>query len=160
MKPKLILCLALVLSGCLIGCSSAPLQASDAVDTNSLRVVVEPSKTDVRAGEHFNLALQVENPTATNQYVRVWSCSWDQNWQISNPSIMVGQNLNCEFNPPITEKIPAGDSIKFDLEVYVPGPISLLPSKKLSFQMGFTQIGSKKTIWSDEVKINILPPDK
>ncbi|MGA9778061.1 MAG: hypothetical protein ACLPRE_04850 [Limisphaerales bacterium] len=157
MNPKLPLCLALVLSGELAAFSSS------AADMNSLRVVVIPSKSDVRAGEHLNLALRVENPTTTNQYVRVWSCSWPQNWQISNPRTIRPDIVDiCEFNPPITEKIPAGGSIRLDLEVIVSKPISLIEpgTRKLSFQMGFTPIDSKKTFWSDVVKINILPPDK
>ena len=55
MKPKLLLCLALVLSG--------GLSLSNAADTNSLRVVVIPSKTEVRVKEIFKVALRVENPT-------------------------------------------------------------------------------------------------
>ena len=153
MRSKLILCLALVLNGAMATFSTG------AADTNSLRVLVIPSKTDVRVGEHFELALRVENPTATNQYVRVWSCSWPQNWQISNPSIFIGQDLNCEFNPPIIEKIPAGGSIKFDLEVYVPGTPAALEhlTGKLSFKMGFTPIDSKKTFWSREMTIEVIP---
>ncbi len=132
-------------------------QPNDTVDTNSLKAIVEPSKTEVRIGEHFNLALRIENLTATNQSVQAWSCSWDQNWQINNSSIVIDRSRICEFNPPLIEKIPPGGSIKYDLKVYVPGPIGLLPSKKLSFKMGFTPIGSQETFWSNKAMVNVVP---
>lgn len=126
-------------------------------DTNLLRVVVLPSKTDVRVRERFKLALRIENPTNTNQYVRVMSCSWPEQWRSSSPSI-VDLGFACTFNAPITLKIPAGGSKTFDLDVYVPGPISIKPvTNKLSFQMGFTPLDSKKTFWSKEVSINVSP---
>jgi hypothetical protein len=71
---KLLLGLALVLGG-ILGFVS-----TKADDANSLRVVVIPSKTDVRVKELFKVVLRVENPTATNQIVRVWGCSWDEEW--------------------------------------------------------------------------------
>ena len=139
-------------------------EAQETNSNNSLRVTVKPSQTDVHLGEHFNLALRVENPTLTNQDVRVWFCSWRDNWQISNPGIYIGGNLICEFNPPITETIPAGGAIKYDLEVYVHHPVSITEhANKLSFQMGFRPIGSKTVFWSKRVAIKVfaikvLPP--
>ena len=106
MKPKLLLCLALVLSGALEAFSTS------AADTNSLRVVVIPSEAEVHVGEHFNLALQVENPTTTNQYVRVMSCSWWQQWQPSNPSIFFNTE-GCTWNAPMSLEIAAGGAITF-----------------------------------------------
>jgi hypothetical protein len=147
MKPKLILCLALVLSGGLFGCSTTDRHRPD---TNSLKVVVKPEKTQVHVGEHFNLALRVENPATTNQYVRVMSCCWWQQWQPSNPSIFFDTE-GCTWNAPMSLKIPAGGAITFDLKVSV----SELVSRKFSFQMGFTPIGSKETFWSDDVSIGV-----
>jgi hypothetical protein len=151
MKPKLILCLALVLTSGLFGCSTTDRHRPD---TNSLKVVVKPEKTQVHVGEHFNLALRVENTATTNQYVRVMSCSWWQQWQPSNPSIFFDTE-DCTWNAPMSLKIPAGGAITFDLKVSV----SELVSRKFSFQMGFTPIGSKETFWSDDVKLKILPHD-
>jgi hypothetical protein len=157
MNPKIILCLALVLSGGLVGCSHAPIYQTRNTHDAILRVVVKPEKMQVRIGEHFNLALRVENPTTTNQYVRVETCGWPSEWRISNPRI-IGPCTTCEFNPLITEEIPAGGSIKFDLEVSVPWPISIEHSTgKLSFQMGFMPIGSKQTFWSKEMTIKVIP---
>ena len=152
MKPKLILCLALVLSGSLFGCSTTNQHRSD---TNSLNVVVKLEKTQVHVGEHFNLALRVENPTTTNQYVRVMSCSWWQQWQPSNSNIFFNTE-GCTWNAPTSLVIPAGSAITFDLKAYVSEPVS----RKFSFQMGFTPIGSKKTFWSNDVKLKILPSEK
>jgi hypothetical protein len=39
--------------------------------------------------------------------------------------------------------------------MFIPEPIL---EKMLSFRMGFTSIGSTNTLWSNEVKLHILPP--
>ena len=152
MKPKLILCLALVLSGGLLMAFS-----TNAADTNSLRVVVIPSKTEVRVKETFKVALRVENPTTTNQTVRVWSCSWDEEWKTSNTNIVFGIGWDCTKNNIHSVEIPSGGAYTNELEMLIPEPVS---EKALSFRMGFTPIDSKKTFWSNEVKLKILPPDK
>ena len=151
MNPKLLLCLSLVLSGGLLMAFS-----TNAADTNSLRVVVIPSKTEVRVKETFKVALRVENPTTTNQTVRVWSCSWDEEWKTSNTNIS-WLGWDCEKNNIHSVEIPSGGAYTNELEMLISEPIS---EKTLSFRMGFTPIDSKKTFWSNEVKLKILPPDK
>jgi hypothetical protein len=150
MNSKVILCFALVLSGVLVTFSTR------AADTNSLRVVVIPSKTEVRVKETFKVALRVENPTTTNQTVRVMSCSWDDEWKTSNTNISwIG--WGCTRNFAVNVKIPPGGAYTNELEMLIPKPVF---QKMLSFRMGFTSIDSEKTYWSDEVKIKILLPEK
>ena len=150
MKPKLILGLALILSGGLAAFSSS------AADTNSLRVVVIPSKTEVRIKETFKVALRVENPTTTSQTVRVWNCSWDREWKTSNTNISwIG--WVCTRNVVKNVEIPSGGAYTNQLDMLIPQPIS---EKTLSFRMGFTSIGSTNTLWSNDVKLTILTPEK
>ena len=147
MKSKFILCLALVVSGGLAAFSTG------ATDTNSLRVVLIPSKTEVRVTEKFKVALRVENPTTTNQTVRVWSCSWDEEWKTSNTNISwIG--WDCTRNGVRNVEIPPGGAYTNELEMLIPQPIS---EKTLSFRMGFTPIDSDRIFWSDDVQLNIIP---
>ena len=151
MKPKLILCLALVLSGGWL--TALP---TNAADTNSLRVVVSSSKTEVRIKETFKVALLVENPTPTNQTVSVMSCSWVEEWKTSNPSVSwIG--WACTRNVVRNVEIPPGGAYTNQLDMLILEPIS---EKTLSFRMSFTSIGSTNTVWSNEVKLHILPPNK
>ena len=151
MKSKLLLGLALVLGGGWL--TALP---TNAADTNSLRVVVILSKTEVRIKETFKVALRVENPTTTNQTVRVMSCSWDEEWKTSNTNISwIG--WACTRNVARNVEIPPGGAYTNQLDMLIPEPIS---KKTLSFRMGFTSIGSTNTLWSDEVKLHILPPEK
>jgi hypothetical protein len=132
----------------IIAGSSSPQSA----DTNSLRVVVIPSKTEVRIKEKFNVALRVENPTTTSQTVRVESCTWHGEWKTSNTNISWIPEI-CTVNfGAINVEIPPGGAYTNELEMFIPEPIS---EKTLSFRMGFTPIDSKKTFWSDEVKLNV-----
>jgi len=150
MKPKLLLGLALVLGGALAAFSSST------AETNSLRVVVIPSKTEVRIKETFKVALRVENPTATNQTIRVMNCSWDEEWKTSNTKISwIGWTCTRNFKRNV--EIPPGGAYTNQLDMLIPQPIS---ENTLSFRMGFTSIGSTNTLWSNEVKLQILPLEK
>jgi hypothetical protein len=142
-KTKIILGLALILGGVF----------ANAADTNSLRVVVIPSKTEVRVKEKFKVTLRVENPTTTNQTVRVMSCSWDEEWKSSNTNIS-WMRWNCTRNVARNVEIPSGGAYTNELEMLIPAPIS---EKTLSFRMGFTPIDSQQTFWSDDVQLNIIP---
>jgi hypothetical protein len=133
-----------------------PTTTNSAADTNSLRVVVILSKTEVRVKEKFKVALRVENPTTTNQTVRVMSCSWDEEWKSSNTNIS-WLGWNCLKNNIHSVEIPPGGAYTNELEMLISEPIS---KKTLSFRMGFTPIDSKQTFWSDDVQLNIIQPDK
>ncbi|HSY18531.1 MAG TPA: hypothetical protein VK815_09370 [Candidatus Acidoferrales bacterium] len=148
MKPKLILCLALALSG-------ATMAFADSDQSSALRVVIIPSTTDVRIREPFSLALRVENPARTNQTIRVMTCSWDEEWQSSNTNVG-WTGWDCTANFPIDVTIPPGGAYTNRFEMYI---YNLIPDKALPFRMAFTPIGSAKKFWSNEVKLHILPPD-
>ena len=150
LKSKLILCLVLIWTGIFWSIST------NAADTNTLRVVVIPSKTEVQVKETFKVALRVENPTATNQMVRVWSCSWDEEWKTSNTNIS-WVSWACTINNDYDLTIPPGGAYTNELEMLIPQQIS---NQTLTFQMGFTPIGSEKAYWSDKVKLNIISADK
>jgi hypothetical protein len=145
MKPKLLLCLALVLSG----------GFANVADTNSLGVVIIPSKTEVRIREPFSVAFRVENPTKTNQTVRVMGCSWDEEWQSSNTNIILA-GWPCWANGPVDVEIHPGGAYTNEAPMCI---YDLITNKEISFRMGFTSMGSKETYWSNEVKLHILPPD-
>ena len=134
------------------GLSIKPSITNSAADTNSLRVVVIPSKTEVRIKEKFKVALRLENTTTTNQTVRVWSCSWDEEWKTSNTNISwIG--WDCTRNVVRNVEIPPGGAYTNEFEMLISQPIS---KNLLSFRMGFTPIDSEETFWSDEIKLNII----
>jgi hypothetical protein len=88
--------------------------------------------------------------------VRVWSCSWDEEWKTSNTNISwIG--WVCTRNVVKNVEIPSGGAYTNQLDMLIPQPIS---EKTLSFRMGFTSIGSTNTLWSNDVKLTILTPEK
>ena len=123
-------------------------------DSSPLRVVVVPSKTEVRVREPFTLALWIKNISQTNQTIRVMSCSWQDEWKSSNPKIALGGCV-CTVNAPVTILLPPGGAYTNASETRIYEPIG---GRMLSFRMGFASMGSDETIWSDEVKLRILPP--
>jgi hypothetical protein len=156
MNPKLILCLALVLSGGLFGCCHAQIYPTNDTPDAIFRVVVQPAKTQVHIRESFWVALIVENLTTTNQYVHKasqdWE-SWESQWQTSNPNIYL-IHWDPAANVPFTIKIPPGGAYTNETQMSVEKPVS---TNKLSFKVGFTPADIKKTYWSDKVTIEIIP---
>lgn len=151
MKPRLSLSLTLILGGMIIVAGSV----MAAQPLPALRVVIIPSTTNVRVREPFAMALRVENPTPTNQTIRVMNCSWDEEWQSSNTNVSyIG--WDCTRNFARNFIIPPGGAYTNKLQMLI---YNLIPDKEVSFRMGFTSIGSAKTLWSNKVKLHILPPD-
>ena len=108
-------------------------KAAEVANTNALRVLVKPSKTEVRINELFQVALRVENVSATNQYVRVMNCSWYQHWKTSNSNI-TWVSWICTVNSAVTVEIAPGGAYTNQLTMLVPEALS---QDTLSFQMGF-----------------------
>ena len=127
---------------------------TSAVEANSLRVVVIPSKTNVRVKEAFRVALRMENPTTNFETVRVMCCSWFEEWQISDPNIS-WLGWDCPKNFPLDVGIPPGGAYTNELAMVIPQAIA---QDTFSFRMGFTSIGGGKTFWSDDVKLHVLSP--
>lgn len=129
--------------------------AAKAADANSLRVLVKPSTAEVRVKEPFKVALRVENPTTTNQTVRVMNCSWDEHWKSSNTNVS-WLGWNCSKNFAVNVAIPPNGAYTNQLEMLV---LDAARTGATSFRMGFTPVDCATTFWSDEVQLNILPPD-
>jgi hypothetical protein len=152
MKTKFLPSLALVLG---VASTTVPRSFGGPQLLQPLRVVIIPSTNNIRLREPFGLALRVENPTQTNQVVRVMSCSWIDEWQCNNTNVSwVG--WGCTKNSPRDVTIVPGAAYTNQLPMLI---YNLIPDKELSFRMGFTSIGSTNTLWSNDVKLRILSPD-
>jgi hypothetical protein len=130
-------------------------------DTNSLRVVVVPAQHFARLKEPFKVELRVENRTATSQTVQVMNCSWDEHWKSSNTNV-IWEGWNCYKNFAVPVGIAPGRAYVKELKMVVmesPPADPKRPQFKdwISFRMGFTPIGSPKTIWSHEVALKVIP---
>lgn len=134
------------------------LAASDLVlaqQAPALRVVAIPSTNSVRLREPFKMAVRVENATGTNQTIGVMTCSWFDEWQVSNTNVTwVG--WDCTKNNSHVLVIPPRGAYTNNGTMMI---YNLIADKELSFRMGFTSIVSTQTFWSGEVKLQILPPD-
>jgi hypothetical protein len=150
MKPNFKVFLALI-SSCWLVIS---INAAERKQTLALRVVVEPSKTAVRFNEHFKVVLRVVNPTKTKQTLRVMNCSWLDHWKMVGSLSCV--QWDCSKNSEIPVEIPPGGAYTNEAEMYLSEPIG---QTRFSFRMGFTPIGSKKTFWSKDIEMKVIPPE-
>lgn len=135
-------------------------KAGKAETTNQLKVVVQPSRANVRVGERFGVTLKVENPTPTNQCVYAWDCSWSDNWESDNTNIVLGKQP-CEQNVigPVVIK-PGGEYVN-EGQMVVLHPVA---GGRLSFRMGFTSFirtnsvalfAKGRTWWSKSISVKV-----
>ena len=150
-----ILKLKILLSLNLLAATTIIFAGSTVAAPQPLRVVIIPSTNEVRFRETFDVALRVENQSQTNQTIRVKTGSWDEHWKCSNTNVgWVGWDAANDMVSD--EDIPPGGALTNQLQMLIR---NVTPDKEVSFRMGFTSIGSGKTLWSDKVKLHVLPPD-
>jgi hypothetical protein len=121
----------------------------------ALRVFDVPATNNIRVREPFQMALRVENPTTTNQTIGVMTCSWFDEWQVSNTNVS-WMGWDCTKNNSHTIILPPGGAYTNEATMLI---YNLISNKEVSFRMGFTSMGSTQTFWSGEVTLHILPPD-
>jgi hypothetical protein len=131
---------------------------------SALRVLVKPSKTNVRVGEPFKVALRVENATRSNRSVRVMSCTWYRAWNLDSDNASSGKihdtNTNAfksyENDAPVEMILPPGGAYTNEMELSLDEPTG---QRKFSFRMSFTSVDGTQAFWSEKVEMNIVPPE-
>jgi hypothetical protein len=130
--------------------------AQQGLSLPALRVFAIPSTNTIRVREPFQMALRVVNPTPTNQTIGVMTCSWFDEWQVSNTNVS-WMGWDCTKNNSHTIILPPGGAYTNEAPMMI---YNLISERELALRMGFTSMGSTQTFWSGEVKLHILPPDR
>jgi hypothetical protein len=122
-------------------------------DAEPLEVAVRPLQERVGLNQPFEARLRVVNASAAAQSFRVMNCSWDEHWRSSNPRVSwVG--WDCAKNFATTVTLAPGQAYEKALSLLV---LAGAPGEKVSFRLGFTPIGSRRTYWSNEVTVQVRP---
>jgi hypothetical protein len=115
-----------------------------------LAVEIKPATLAWRAKVPVAVVLKVANPSKDRQSIKVWLCSWEDNWKSSDPEL-VWSPWGCDKNYEKTEVLEPGGSKQWTLPMY-PAPAAKLGVHAL--RMGFTS-GGGATLWSNEVAITV-----
>jgi hypothetical protein len=127
------------------------------VRTEPFRIFVKPRTKVIEVNKPFDVELRVINASALPKSFHVMSCSWDQQWQSSNP-LVYWQSWGCSGNVPMLIKLPQGGTYEKVL------PMRVKTVAPTTFRMGLTpldyKLGSrawpgKRTYWSSEVTIDL-----
>jgi hypothetical protein len=123
----------------------------DVFDHKRLCVTIWPAKTEVAAGEKFEVKLRVVNSSQEPQSLKVFSCSWDGHWTWKNRRIGY-DTWPCFKNAIVTLQLQPGEKYEQALTMKIEGKG---PSKTEPLQMGFRPHEESKTYWSNEVVLSV-----
>jgi hypothetical protein len=142
----------------------------EAPDTNALRVKAIPATNRVHVGEKFNIQVSVLNTSNLTNQISHWTCSWPENWDVSDDRISSYslENAICTRNFFGPHPLATGEGFTNTLVIYANKTI---PGGKLTFRMGFRSIKGEFTnaklnqsrveyyppIWSEPVTIEVVP---
>lgn len=119
----------------------------------AFKIIVTPTKSRVHLNEYFDMHLQIRNETSVPQQINIMGGGWLFQWKASSPNVEFAPVL-CSKDSTIAIKISPGESYTRLMGLFtIVGPIN---SNSLSFKMGFTSVGSRKTYWSDDVTMGIM----
>jgi len=113
-------------------------------------VTIWPAKTQVKAGEEFEVKLRVVNSSEEPQSLKVWSCSWDMHWKWTNPRFGY-KSWACAANSVMAVRLQPGEAYEKVLVMKFAGGTS----KTESLRLGFTPDSEKKAYWSNEVVLGV-----
>jgi len=123
----------------------------DVFDHPRFCVTIWPEQTQVVKGSSFEVKLRVVNSSQHVQSIRVWDCSWQKHWKVSNPRLDL-MPAHCWDNARVTVQLQPGGAYE---KVAILTLMEKGASKTESFRMGFTPDGEKTTYWSNEVVLGV-----
>lgn len=133
------------------------------VRSEPYRISVKPKSKAIEVNERFEVELRVVNASALPQSFREMTCSRYENWASSNPDVPVAA-WNCARNFPAQVKLAPG-------QTHTTGVLMRARTAgRASFRLGLTPLIrggtprrpidslSRRTYWSDEVRIDVATP--
>jgi hypothetical protein len=114
-----------------------------------LAVEIKPASTTWRIRVPVDVVLKVSNTSKTRQTIKVWLCSWGDNWTSSDAEL-TWSPWGCDKNYEKSEALEPGAAKTWTLAMY-PAPTAKLGAHTL--RMGFN--GSGKVQWSNDVAITV-----
>lgn len=115
-----------------------------------LAVEIKPATLAWRAKVPVDVVLKVSNPSKDRQSIKVWLCSWGENWKSSDPEL-VWSPWACDKNYEKTEVLEPGGAKQWTLPMF---PTATAKPGMHSLRMGFTY-GGVATLWSNPVAITV-----
>jgi len=115
-----------------------------------LAVEIAPATLAWRAKVPVVVVLKVSNPSKDRVSIKVWLCSWGDNWKSSDPELGWAPSA-CDKNYEKTEVLEPGGAKQWTLAM---APAPTAKAGIHSLRMGFTP-GGGATVWSHPVAITV-----
>jgi hypothetical protein len=118
-----------------------------------LQVVIDAAPATVAPGRPFEVPVRVINPAHVPQQLRVWTCSWDGQWQTDDPELASADPNECSRNGVAAYDLAPGESDSRRLKLqFKPGARG-----RHRYRVGFTPQGARTPLWSTPRAIEVRP---
>ncbi len=115
-----------------------------------LTVTIKPTTLTWRANAPVDVVLEVSNTSNSKQSIKVWLCSWGNNWKSSDPELLWSP-WGCDKNYERDEVLAPGAAKTWTLPMYAAATAKLGAHE---LKMGFTA-GGRAQQWSNKVAITV-----
>jgi hypothetical protein len=129
-----------------------PSFASAAPPTAAVTIEATPLHARAHRNETTPITLRTTNTTGVRQAFQIMTCSWADEWKSDDPLLQTG-GIDCSKNFQRTLVLDPGAVDLRTIDVYVDKTAALGPHV---VRLGFTAIGSKTTIWSTAVTLQVV----
>jgi hypothetical protein len=127
-----------------------------------IQVEIKLPKTTVKNHEGFIVLTALRNISNVEKQVRVWSCSYPNQWGADNPYIYVPYDSDCMKNAFGLVKLKPGESYKRNLPVRVVLASGDSTPKSVTFRLGYVNerqwalsTNGSPPIWSNAVTVSV-----
>ena len=124
-----------------------------------MTVEIKVAQATVKNNEDFPVSTTIRNVDKDDQSLRIWSCSYPQQWTADNPAVHI-TNASCKKNDVILIRLKPGETYERMLSIQIVVAADLRAQKSLVFRLRFEPVTSQKTgdfspVWSNSVTVSV-----
>jgi hypothetical protein len=124
-----------------------------------IKVEIKLEQATVKNGQCVSVGTTIKNASTDDQHLRIWSCSYPQQWTTDNPAVALKQ-VPCKENALDDVHLRPGEVYDRNLAVSVFVAAREGLERQITFRLGFSSWDEATVppIWSNAVTVDLKEP--
>jgi len=123
------------------------------------RVEIKVAQSTVKNNQEFLVSTTLRNVGTDEQSMRIWSCSYPQQWIADNPAVHIA-GAACKKNDVFRVRLKPGETYERALSIHIKVAAQRLAQKPVTFRLGFEPANYEKTgvgspLWSNAITVDV-----